>query len=110
MLHCETELTLVVYRTQLFNPGDIDNVKKVQAGYKVQPLSAFLGTAAPKAAPAIDFIKPITHDEEKTSLLLMPKSDEIQFTNEIHTQTKPHRRRAYRRSGAARRHRSRECG
>ena len=28
-------LTLAVYRTQLFNPGDIDNVKKVQAGYKV---------------------------------------------------------------------------
>ncbi len=68
VLHCETEMTLAVYRTQLFNPGDIDNVKKVQAGYKVQPLSSFLGTAAPKAAPAIDYIKPITHDEEKTSL------------------------------------------
>ena len=52
----------------MFDPGDIDNVKKVQAGYKVQPLSAFLGTAPPKAAPVIDFIKPITHDEEKTSL------------------------------------------
>jgi hypothetical protein len=68
VLHCETELTLVVYRTQLFDPSDIGNVKKVQAGYKVQPLSAFLGIAASKAAPAIDFIKPITHDEEKTSL------------------------------------------
>jgi hypothetical protein len=68
VLRCETELALAVYRTQLFNPADIDNVKKVQAGYKVQPLSAFLGTAARKAAPAIDFIKPITHDEEKTSL------------------------------------------
>jgi hypothetical protein len=68
VLHCETELTLVVYRTQLFDPGDIHNVKKIQAGYKVQPLSAFLGTAASKVAPAIDFIKPITHDEEKTSL------------------------------------------
>ena len=68
VIHCETELTLALYRTQLFNPGDIDNVKKVQAGYKVQPLSAFLGTAAPKSAPAIDFMKPITHDEEKTSL------------------------------------------
>jgi hypothetical protein len=54
VLHCETEMTLAVYRTQLFNPGDIDNVKKVQAGYKVQPLPAYLGTAAPVAAPAID--------------------------------------------------------
>ena len=47
----ETELAFPGYRTQLFNPGDLDNVKKVQAGYKVQTLSAFLGQAAPKAPP-----------------------------------------------------------
>jgi hypothetical protein len=64
---CETELAFPTYRTQLFNPDDIENVKKVQAGYKVQPLSAFLGQGAPKAAPAIDFIKPLTPAEEKTS-------------------------------------------
>jgi len=63
----ETEFVFAVYRTQLFNPGDLDNVKKVQAGYKAQTLSAFLGTAAPKAAPVIDFIKPLTPAEEKTS-------------------------------------------
>ena len=33
------------------------NVVKVQAGYKVQPLSAFLKQPAPPAAPAIDFPK-----------------------------------------------------
>jgi hypothetical protein len=64
----ETELVFVGYRTQLFNSGDIENAKKVQAGYKVQPLSAFLGQPAPTAAPAIDFIKPLTPDEERTSL------------------------------------------
>jgi hypothetical protein len=63
----ETEFVFAVYRTQLFNPGDLDNVKKVQAGYKAQTLSAFLGQPAPKAAPAIDFIKPLTPAEEKTS-------------------------------------------
>jgi hypothetical protein len=63
----ETELAFPGYRTQLFNPGDIDNVKKVQAGYKVQTLSAFLGQPAPKAAPAIDFIKPLTPAEQRTS-------------------------------------------
>src|SRR3954466_10894160 len=63
----ETELVFPAYRTQLFNPGDIENVKKIQAGYKVQPLSAFLRQPAPKAAPAIDFIKPLTPAEEKTS-------------------------------------------
>lgn len=64
----ETEFVIAAYRTQLFNPGDLDNVKKVQAGYKAQALSAFLGTAAPKAAPVLDFIKPLTAAEEKTSL------------------------------------------
>src|SRR5580700_9159527 len=59
VIRSETELVIVVYRTQLFNPADIDNVKKVQAGYKVQPLSVFLGTAAPTGAPTIDFIKPL---------------------------------------------------
>ena len=67
VFRCETELAFPAYRTQLFNPGDIDNVKKVQAGYKVQTLSAFLGQPAPKAVPAIDFIKPLTPAEEKTS-------------------------------------------
>jgi hypothetical protein len=37
-----TPFSLAVYRTQLFNPGDMPNVVKVQAGYKVQPLSTFL--------------------------------------------------------------------
>src|SRR5437762_9286568 len=63
----ETEFAFAVYRTQLFKPEDLDNVKKVQAGYKAQTLSAFLGTAAPPAAPALDFIKPLTPAEEKTS-------------------------------------------
>ena len=68
VIRSETEFVLAVYRTQLFNPGDIENVRKVQAGYKVQPLSAFLGQPAPGAAPAIDFMKPLTPAEEKTSL------------------------------------------
>ncbi len=68
VVRSETELVIVVYRTQLFNPADLTNVEKVQAGYKVQPLSAFLGTPPPKAAPAIDFIKPLTPETQKTSL------------------------------------------
>jgi hypothetical protein len=64
----ETELAFPGYRTQLFNPADLDNVKKVQAGYKVQTLSKFLGQPAPKAAPAIDFMKPLTPAEQRTSL------------------------------------------
>jgi hypothetical protein len=68
VIRSETEFVLAGYRTQLFNPGDLDNVKKIQAGYKVQPLSAFLGQPAPPAAPAIDFPKPLTPEQQKTSL------------------------------------------
>jgi hypothetical protein len=68
VFHSETELFMPIYRVQLFDPADIDNVKKVQAGFKVQPLSAFLGTSAPKAAPPIDFIKPLSPQDEKSSL------------------------------------------
>jgi hypothetical protein len=67
VIRSETEFVLGVYRTQLFNPSDLANVEKVQAGYKAQPLSAFLGTAAPQAAPVVDFIKPLTPAAEKTS-------------------------------------------
>src|SRR4029079_15758403 len=68
IIRSETEFVLAVYRTQLFNPGDLDNVKKVQAGYKAQPLSAFLGQPAPKAPPPIDFIKPRAPREQHSAL------------------------------------------
>jgi hypothetical protein len=67
VIRCETDLALVLYRTQLFSPDDIDNVKRVQAGYKVQPLSAFLGKPAPSPAPAIDWMKPLSAEQERTS-------------------------------------------
>jgi hypothetical protein len=63
----ETDLVFPTYRTQLFNPGDIDNVRKIQAGYKVQPLSNFLSQPAPAAAPAIAFIRPLTPEQQRTS-------------------------------------------
>ncbi len=52
-----TQFSLALFRTQLFSPADMPNVEKVQAGYKVQPLSTFLGQPAPAAAPAINFPK-----------------------------------------------------
>jgi hypothetical protein len=63
----ETTLGSAAFRTQLFNPGDLENVRKVQAGYKVQTLSAFLGEPAPKAT-SVNFIKPLTVEQQKTSL------------------------------------------
>ena len=52
-----TQFSLAAYRTQLINPADMPNVIKVQSGYKVRPLSAYLGQPAPAAAPAINFPK-----------------------------------------------------
>src|SRR5262245_28814031 len=66
VIRSETELALVLYRTQLFGPADIDNVKKIQAGYQVQTLSQFLGKPAAVVA-AIDFLKPLSATEERLS-------------------------------------------
>jgi hypothetical protein len=68
VFRAETELILAVYRTQLFNPADLDNVKQVQAGYRAQPLSEFLGQPPAPPAPPTDFPEPLTPEEEKTSL------------------------------------------
>ncbi|WP_411736581.1 DUF1254 domain-containing protein [Pseudomonas sp. A-B-19] len=53
----DTQLLFVIFRTQLFNPADMPNVEKIQAGYATQPLSAYLKQPAPPAAPAINFPK-----------------------------------------------------
>jgi hypothetical protein len=55
-----TPFALTLFRTQLFNPDDMPNVEKIQAGYKAQPLSAFLKQPAPPAAPKIDFLPATT--------------------------------------------------
>jgi hypothetical protein len=65
VFHATTQFSMAAYRTQLFNPEDMPNVEKVQAGYKVRPLSAYLGKPAPPAAPAIDF-PPINKEMMKT--------------------------------------------
>lgn len=66
IIQSETEFVLVLYRTQLLKPDDIENVKKIQAGYKVQRLSEFVGKPAPAAAK-IDFPRPLTPEQQRTS-------------------------------------------
>lgn len=67
VIRAETSLVFALFRTQLFNPGDLDQVKAIQAQYKVQPLSAFLGQPAAPAAPAIDFTAPLTPAQQRES-------------------------------------------
>ena len=73
VLRSETEFAFVLIRTQLLGPDDLDHVKKIQAGYRLQPLSQFVGHGAPApataaAAAAIDFPQPLTPADERTSL------------------------------------------
>lgn len=68
VIKSETEIGVVVFRTQLFNPADIDNVKAIQAKYKVQTLSAYLGKEPVAAAATVEWMKPLTPEEQKTSL------------------------------------------
>jgi len=55
VFRAETQLAYALFRTQLFDKADLGHVKQLQAQYKAQPLSAFLGQPAPAAAPKIDF-------------------------------------------------------
>jgi len=55
VFNSETQFGLVIFRTQLFNPADIDNVRKIQAQYVAQPLSQFLKQPAPAAVPLPKF-------------------------------------------------------
>src|SRR2546430_3935125 len=57
MFRSSTQFSAVAYRTQLFNPEDMPNVVKIQAGYKVQTASQYLKQPAPPAAPTVDFPK-----------------------------------------------------
>jgi len=57
LFRSSTQFSAVAYRTQLFNPEDMPNVVKIQAGYTVQPLSQYLKQPAPPAPQPIDFPK-----------------------------------------------------
>jgi hypothetical protein len=50
-----TQFSIAGYRTQLFNPADMPNVEK--AGFKVQPLSAYLKQPVTVGTAAVDFPK-----------------------------------------------------
>ena len=72
-----TQQSLAGFRTQLFGPEDIDNVKKVQAGYRVQPLSSYMKQPAPPAAPVVDW-PPLGNDAVKPHIDLIDAIDKLE--------------------------------
>jgi hypothetical protein len=67
VMQSDTQIALALFRTQLLGADDLPNVQSIQAKYKAEPLSSFLGQTPPPAAPAIDFITPIAAADEVTS-------------------------------------------
>jgi len=65
---CETELALVRYRTQVLDHDDVDHVDAIRAGYRVEPLSKFLGKPLRLTRTPIDFPTPPTASQAFTSL------------------------------------------
>src|ERR1700722_8762791 len=57
VLRAQTQFAYLLIRTQLFDASDIVNVRKIQAGYRAEPLSSFLHQPAPPSAPAVNWPK-----------------------------------------------------
>jgi len=68
VIRSETDLVNLVGRTQLFNAGDLPNVKRIQSRYKIQTLSAYRKQPTPAPAPAVDWIAPEPPAQMRSSL------------------------------------------
>lgn len=55
VIRSESDLVIVLGRTQLFGKEDLPQVMEIQKKYKIQPMSSFLGTE-PKNAPKLEWI------------------------------------------------------
>lgn len=66
-----TEFAFAIYRTQVFGPSDLEQVKDLQSKYSVQTLSAQLHTAPPAKAHVVDWLKfdPATAKQDPFSYL-----------------------------------------
>lgn len=56
VIRSETDLVFSTTGTQLFGPNDLENVKQIQAGYRLESLSRFVGTEAPPTKPLREFV------------------------------------------------------
>jgi hypothetical protein len=65
VLRADTDFALVVYRTQLFNSADLVNVKQIQSGFTVEPLSRYEGRAALRPFLRVEF-PPFTPEQAES--------------------------------------------
>jgi hypothetical protein len=94
VVKADTDFFLALYRTQLFDAADLANVKTIQGGYKIAPLSTFAGTAVPPPAAPIAWIAPLSPTDERTSIGFFnilawvlqycpPFADEVKLRNQF---------------------------
>ncbi len=74
----DAQIAFAVFRTQLFSPNDLENVKRIQDQYAAQTLSSFLGEEPPAPPPAIDF--PSWDDTALTDNFIPLLNFMLQFT------------------------------
>jgi hypothetical protein len=89
----ETELLVALFRTQLFNADDLDNVVAIQQSYTAQPLSAYLGQKPPEPESPIEFIKPLTPEEIRSSLKVLEQLDFVLQFAPVHPSEEDLRKR-----------------
>lgn len=77
----ESSILGTLTRTQMLGAGDLARVQQIQRQYKLQPLSAYLGTPAPAAAPAVQW--PAWQEgDEKTEKFWSYAGLMLQFTTQ----------------------------
>jgi hypothetical protein len=65
VIRSESTIVVALGRTEVAGAADVPAVEALQAGYRLQPLSAFAGTPPPPAAP--DFDLPVFRQEQADS-------------------------------------------
>ena len=81
VIQTDVNFLLGVARTQVYSADDAENAKKIMSEYKVETLSQYMGTPAPKAATPLDF--PVYSDEKIRSV------EFITYLNFLLGQVKP---------------------
>ncbi|MBP1124578.1 MULTISPECIES: DUF1254 domain-containing protein [Pseudomonas] len=59
VLYSESNIAYALYRTQLFDEKDLNKVRQIQEGYKVQALSSYVKQAAPPKVAKVEWPKPM---------------------------------------------------
>ena len=81
VIQTDVNLIAALGRTQVYSPDDVKNAKKVMSEFKVETLSKYMGTPAPKAVTPLDF--PIYDPKEIKSV------EFITYLNFLLGQAKP---------------------